>query len=112
MNTTDKNFHTNRILKIKMNSIVMEMFFETENKMSFTIIEGGERIDNGYTETVETKIIKLRTNLFLITWKEISGTTISQIQDLENKLVYTNITMNSGKFYQTTGTITQSILTF
>ncbi|MBB4807174.1 putative NUDIX family NTP pyrophosphohydrolase [Chryseobacterium defluvii] len=105
MNTTSKKIYTNTRLKIKMNSIVLEMLFETENKMSFTIIDGGGRIENGYTETVETKVTELRTNLFLITWKEVSGTTISQIHDFENKLVYTNITMTNGKFYQTTGTI-------
>ncbi|WP_426480041.1 MoaF-related domain-containing protein [Chryseobacterium sp. R2ACT005] len=46
--------------------------------MSFTIIDGGGRIEKGYTETVETKVAELRSNLFLITWKEISGTTINQ----------------------------------
>lgn len=105
MQTIDSKAYSKSRLEVKMNSITLQMFFETESKMTFTIIDGGEKIESGYTETAKTKIIKLRTNLFLITWKEISGAAISQVQYLENELVYTNITMPNGKFYQTKGTI-------
>ncbi|MDM1295324.1 hypothetical protein HX021_13630 [Sphingobacterium sp. N143] len=73
--------------------------------MVFTVIEGGSLARSGYTERVDTNIIKLRTKLYLVTWKEQSGATVTHIEDHENGIAYYNITLPDGRLYTMRGTI-------
>ena len=73
----------------------------------FTIIEQNGNAVN-ISETVETKMVELRPQLFQVTWKEENGKTITQVQDYENEIVYSNVTLPNGQFVNLKGTIKQA----
>jgi hypothetical protein len=41
----------------------------------------------------------------MVTWQEASGTTVSQVQDYEKGIIYSNWTQPGGEFYNAQGTI-------
>ncbi|MDB4900847.1 MAG: fold metallo-hydrolase [Mucilaginibacter sp.] len=75
---------------------------QSATSLAFTITKGPK---TNTTETVTIKLTKLRPKLFLLTWKEANGNTITQIQDHKNKKVYMNWTHPDGEFINMTGTI-------
>ncbi len=80
------------------------LHFKTETSLQFQIIEkDGKPADE--TETVKIKLTELRPNLFMATWKEKNGNTITQVQDHENEIIYSNWTLPNGKFNNVKGTI-------
>jgi len=78
--------------------------FQNATLLTFTIIERDGNITNE-TETVEIKLTEIRPQVFMATWKEINGNTITQIQDFENGIVYSNWTSPSGEFKNIEGTL-------
>lgn len=82
-----------------------ELHFDSETSLTFTITEkGGEPFNE--TETVSIKVIELRAQLYLITWQEASGTTVTQVHDHDNKTVYSNWTSRDGSFSNMKGLLT------
>lgn len=78
--------------------------FKTETQLQFQITEmDGKPTDE--TETVTIKLTELRPNLFMATWKEKNGNTITQVQDYENEIIYSNWTLPNGQFKNVKGTI-------
>lgn len=75
-----------------------------EEHVSFFIMEKDGQIDGTY-ETVAAKITELRPSLYLLTWKEANGNTVTQVHDHENEIVYSNWTLPDGTFNNVTGTI-------
>ena len=75
---------------------------QSENSLTFTITEGSKA---DTSETVAIKLTELRPQLYLLTWKETNGNTITQIQDHEKGIVYMNWTYPGGEFTNITGTI-------
>ncbi len=75
--------------------------------LTFTITEQNGNAVN-VSETVETKMVELRPQLFQVTWKEENGKTITQVQDYENEIVYSNVTLANGQFINLKGTIKQA----
>jgi hypothetical protein len=77
---------------------------ESETQLTFTITEkGGEQVN--VVETVQTKMTELRPQLYLITWREASGTTVTQVHDHENETIYSNWTSPDGEFNNLKGTL-------
>ena len=56
-------------------------------------------------ETVNIKLTELRPNLYMATWKEKNGNTITQVQDYEKEKIYSNWTLPNGQFENVKGTI-------
>jgi hypothetical protein len=80
--------------------------FNSDVSLTFTITEkNGEKQDT--SETVAIKMTELRPRLFLITWQEAGGTTVTQVHDYENEAIYSNWTSADGEFTNIKGTITQ-----
>jgi hypothetical protein len=80
------------------------LHIETEKTLTFTITEKDGQATN-IVETVAIKLTALRPQLFLLTWKEQNGNTITQVQDHANETVYSNWTTPSGEFVNLKGTI-------
>jgi len=78
--------------------------FRSETSLTFTIIEKDGDPTNE-TETVEIKLTEIRPRLFMATWKELNGNTITQVQDYENGIIYSNWTSPGGEFTNRKGTI-------
>jgi post-segregation antitoxin (ccd killing protein) len=93
--------------KIDLRMAKATLDIHSDTSLTFTIIEQNGKAVN-ISETVETKIIELRRQLFQVTWKEENGKTVTQIQDYENEIVYSNVTLPNGQFINLKGTIKQA----
>lgn len=92
--------------KIDLGMAKATLDIHSDNSLTFTIIEQNGNEVNA-SETVETKMVELRPSLFQVTWKEENGKTITQVQDYENEIVYSNVTLPNGQFVNLKGTIKQ-----
>ncbi|MCY1489800.1 hypothetical protein D3C87_70010 [compost metagenome] len=90
--------------KMETDFLKVRLFFESDNSMVFTILDG-ELTAIGHTEKVQTTIAEIRPNVFMVAWKEISGATVTHVEDHENGIVYSNATLSDGSFYTMKGTI-------
>jgi len=82
-----------------------ELYFETEQSMVFTVIDGGSLTEKGYSERVETTIAEIRPQVYMVAWKENSGATVTHVEDHKNGIIYSNATLADGSFYKMKGTI-------
>lgn len=82
-----------------------ELYFENDESMVFTVIEGGSLTENGYAERVKITVAKVRSKVYMIAWKEISGATVTHVEDHKNGIIYSNATLPDGSFYTMKGTI-------
>jgi len=87
------------------------LHIQSETSLTFTTTEKNGKETNE-TETVQTKMTELRPQLFMLTWKEKNGNTITQIQDYENGIIYSNWTAPGGEFTHAKGTIDVPPLTW
>src|SRR6187402_2977368 len=81
--------------------------FNSNVSLSFLITEKNG-VEENTAETVDINVTELRPDLFLITWQEASGTTVTQIHDRENCAIYSNWTSPRGEFTNMKGTLTQT----
>lgn len=92
--------------KFKVNfggPMTFQLHFESATQMTFTVIQP----DNlGPSETVQTTMVEVRPNVYMVYWKEKSGTTVTHLEDFQNETVYTNITMPDHTFVNLKGTLT------
>jgi hypothetical protein len=78
------------------------LYIGSETSLTFTITE----LKDGkadITETVTTEMTELRPQLFMVTWKEKNGNTITQVQDYEKGIIYSNWTSPAGEFTHAKG---------
>jgi hypothetical protein len=80
------------------------LHFESETSLTFTITEK-EGTEDNTTETVAVKLTEVRPQVLMATWQEASGTTVTQVQDYEKSIIYSNWTQTGGQFYNAQGTI-------
>lgn len=100
-----KNKLTGHKYLMNVDVLKTELYFESDNSMVFTIIEGGSLQKNGYSERVETVIAEIRPDIYMVAWKEISGATVTHVEDHQNGIIYSNATLPDGNFYKMKGTI-------
>jgi hypothetical protein len=55
--------------------------------------------------TVAVKATPVRPGVWMVTWQESDGTTVTHVEDYENGSLFTNITTADGKFYNLKGTL-------
>ena len=90
------------MVDFKMAKAILQ--FQTETSLKFTIIEKeGKNVNE--TETVDVILKEIRPNLFLLTWTELNGSTVTQIQDYEKGMVYSNWTLPGGEFKNMEGSL-------
>ena len=82
-----------------------QLYFESDESMIFTVIEGGSLTENGYSERVQTTIAEVRPQVYMIAWKELSGATVTHVEDHENVIIFSNATLPDGSFYKMKGSI-------
>ena len=78
--------------------------FQSDTSLTFTITQkDGQEVNT--IETVAIKLTEIRPQLFIVTWQEESGTTVTQVQDYENGIIYSNWTTPAGEFSNIKGTL-------
>ena len=83
----------------------VELFFNSKTELTFKIKDAGGISPSGHTETVKTQIIEVRPNLYFLGWKEKTGATVTHVEDYNNTILYTNITLDDGQFINLVGVI-------
>ena len=99
-----KNNLTGKTYMMETDFLKVKLFFESDNSLVFTILDG-ELTAIRHTEKVETTIAEIRPKVYMVAWKEISGATVTHVEDHENGIVYSNATLPDGNFYTMRGTI-------
>jgi len=99
-----KNNLTGNTYLMETGFLKVRLFFESDNSLVFTILDG-ELTAVGHTEKVGTTIAEIRPNVYMVAWKEISGATVTHVEDHENGIVYSNATLPNGGFYTMKGII-------
>nr|WP_201845090.1 nuclear transport factor 2 family protein [Myceligenerans indicum] len=84
----------------------MRFTFESESKGSFVVEEGGGLTPNGHTETVALNLKRIRDGVYLNSWTEAAGATVTHVEDFANGTLYSNVTVD-GALYNFVGTITE-----
>lgn len=77
---------------------------QSNTLLTFTILEREGQPVN-VSETVHINMTALRPQLYLVTWVESDGKTVSQIHDYENGIIHSNWTLPRGEFIHKTGTL-------
>jgi hypothetical protein len=62
---------------------------------------------DGHTETVEIDLKKIRDGVYLNSWTEASGATVTHVEDFANATLYSNVTVD-GTLHNLVGTITEA----
>lgn len=91
--------------KVDLGNLKVEHFIESDSSMVFTILEGGELTKAGHSERVEIIVSEIRPQVYMVSWKEISGATVTHLEDHENGILFSNVTLPDGNFYNMKGTI-------
>lgn len=105
--------HTGRDMKLSSDSfpVGLEMNVSYPNfqvslkllsltQLSFEIKEG----PFARTEVVDTQVISLGNGLFAVSWRELDGATVTNVQDHDRGLIHSFATLPDGQFLRTTGT--------
>jgi phenolic acid decarboxylase len=82
-----------------------ELFFESDDTLVFKILEGGGPGESGHSEKVQITVAEVRPQVYIVAWKEATGSTVTHIEDHENGILFSNATLPDGSFYQMKGTI-------
>lgn len=83
---------------------VFELHFESETQLTWKALSND---GFGASETVSITKTEIRPNVYMVTWKEKSGTTVTHVEDFEKEIVYTNITTPDHTFLNLKGSLTK-----
>ena len=78
--------------------------FNSDSSMTVKGLAGASK---DFTETVDIIVTRIRPGVFMVTWQEASLATVVHIEDFEQGVVYTNITMPDHTFTRYMGTLKQ-----
>ena len=92
--------------KFKVNfggEFVFQLDFHSNTQMTYAPI-----LENGFgeSETVNITMVEIRPNVYMVYWKEKSNTTVVHVEDFENGVAHTNITVDQNTFLNLSGTLT------
>lgn len=85
--------------------LTFEMHFASEQQMTFRIIQGAGMVPDGHEETVAVTVAEIRPDVYLTSWKEESGATVTHLEDFDRGQLHARITHPDGTTDALTGTI-------
>lgn len=89
--------------KADFGEFAFELNFESENQLTWRAFNNSSL---GAIETVKIQKTEIRPNVYMVTWKEKSGTTVTHLEDFEKQTLYTNITTPDHNFINLKGKLT------
>ncbi len=95
-----------RTYRFDMGWLKVRFTFESASQGSFVVEEGGGLAPNGHAETVALDLKEIREGVYLNSWTEASGATVTHVEDFANATVHSNVTVD-GTLYTFVGTITE-----
>lgn len=80
------------------------LHIQSNTSLTFIITEK-EGKEWNETETVVITLTELRPQLYMLTWVEKNGNTVTQVQDHEEQVVYNHWTIPNGEFVHAKGSL-------
>jgi hypothetical protein len=93
--------------KFDLGPLKVKFTFDSESQGTFVVEEGGGLAPDGHAETVALDLKKIRDGVYLNSWTEASGATVTHVEDFANATLYSNVTVD-GTLYNLVGTITEA----
>jgi hypothetical protein len=83
---------------------IYRLRFDSDSSMTVTGLAGATK---DFTETVGIVVTRIRPGLYMVTWQEASQATVVHIEDFDQGVVYTNVTLPDHTFASYMGTLKQ-----
>lgn len=96
-----------REYRFDLGTLKVRYRFESESEATFVVEDGAGLAPDGHTETVQIDLKQIRAGVYLNSWTEASGATVTHVEDFENGTLYSNVTVG-GKLYNLVGTIAEA----
>lgn len=98
---------TGRSYHFDLGDLKVRFTFDSPAQGSFVVEHGAGLAPDGHAETVALDLHQIREGVYLNSWTEASGATVTHLEDFENGTLYSNVTVD-GKLYHFTGTIKEA----
>lgn len=101
-------------MKFSTNSLPvgLEMDVSYPNfRVSLTLVSVGQlkfEIQDGpfaRSEIVDIQVVPLGNSIFVVSWQETDGATVTNVQDYDRSLIHSCVTLTNGEFLRMTGTL-------
>ncbi|MFF4894318.1 MoaF-related domain-containing protein [Micromonospora chersina] len=96
-----------RSYRFDLGDLKVRFTFDSPTQGSFVVVEGAGLAPDGHAETVVLDLREVREGVYLNSWTEASGATVTHVEDFVNGTVYSNVTVD-GKLYNFVGTIKEA----
>ncbi|WP_381791459.1 hypothetical protein [Streptomyces niveus] len=93
--------------KFDLGPLKVRFTFDSQSQGTFVVEEGGGLSPDGHTETVKLSLKKIRDGVYLNSWTEAGGATVTHVEDFAHSTLYSNVTID-GTLYNLVGTITEA----
>ncbi len=80
-----------------------ELYYQNQQTLILTELKGPSP---GRKQTLNVKVVELRSKLFMVNWQESNKLTVTDIEDYEQGIVYANLTTTNDNFENLKGTLT------
>ena len=90
------------VFEADFGAMTFHLCFETDSTMILTEVRGPHV---GMKQTLKIKKVEIRPNVYFVYWQEADKTTVTDLQDYENQVVYANITTSKDEFLSLKGTL-------
>ncbi|CDZ61823.1 nuclear transport factor 2 family protein [Neorhizobium galegae] len=94
-----------RTFKFELGALSVRYTFNSLTEATFLVLSGAGMVEDGYVETVQIDAREVRPNVFVNSWREASGATVSHLEDFENGILLSNVTLPDGRLVRLAGTI-------
>ncbi|MEU8217211.1 hypothetical protein AB0C47_15690 [Micromonospora taraxaci] len=98
---------TGRSYRFDLGDLKVWFTFDSPTQGSFIVVQGAGLAPDGHAETVALNLQEIREGVYLNSWTEASGATVTHLEDFANGTVYSNVTVG-GKLYNFVGTIKEA----
>lgn len=93
--------------RFDLGQLKVRFTFDSLSQGSFVVEEGGGLAPDGHAETVTLDLREIRDGVFLNSWTEASGATVTHVEDFATATLYSNVTVG-GTLYNFVGTISEA----
>ncbi|AGZ44033.1 MoaF-related domain-containing protein [Actinoplanes friuliensis] len=98
---------TGRSYRFDLGDLLVRFTFDSPTQGSFVVVQGAGLAPDGHAETVALNLQEIREGVFLNSWTEASGATVTHLEDFENGKLYSNVTVD-GTLHHFVGTIKEA----
>ncbi|MDP1617564.1 nuclear transport factor 2 family protein [Phenylobacterium sp.] len=89
-------------LRVAFDPFSARLTLISESRLRFEIEDG----PFARSETVDIQVTPIGDSLFLVSWQEQSGATVTHIQDFDREVIHSHATLPDGRFLRMTGPMT------